>query len=284
MHAIENLIIKGRLDQALEKMLGFADNHYRNSIILQMGRYNSLMSEINMGVVDSGFANTQKNQIRGAIQSIFNDMREEGLIPDMPVSGIANAEKDSDLGPAGKTVFISYNHGDKEVAQQAHEKLKASDIQVVIDSREMAPGTNITDFIKSSIQGSDVTLSIISNNSLMSSWVGLESIYSFYNEELGTDKKFIACFIEDDFFKDDFRIRVTRKIDGEIQKMNQLIDEHQQLNIDHRDLVGKLNRFHDLRHNLGTILERLRNSLCIDIREANFEAGMERVISTIKGT
>ncbi len=177
-------------------------------------------------------------------------------------------------------VFISYNHKDKMIGDKLSEILNLSDIEVIIDSAMMKPGENISDFIEQSILNSDITLSIISNNSLLSSWVGFETINTFYHEKF-SDKKFIACYIDEDFFDNKFRINATRKIDDKIKEIDGLLFEYMELKLDPTDLNNEKSRLFQLRNNLGDILQRLRNSLCIDIRENVIENNIKRIISTI---
>jgi hypothetical protein len=178
-------------------------------------------------------------------------------------------------------VFISYNHQDKPIVERLRSKLNLFDIKVIIDSEMMKPGENISDFIEQSILNADVTLSIVSNNSLLSSWVGLETINTFYHEKSG-NKKFIACYTDEDFFDNQFRVTATRKIDEKINELDRLILEYMSLKLDPTDLNDEKTRLFQLRNNLGDILKRLRNSLCIDINESKFEMNVERLISAIK--
>lgn len=177
-------------------------------------------------------------------------------------------------------VFISYNHKDKQIADELKSKLNLADIKVILDSEMMKPGENISNFIEQSILKSEITLSIVSNNSLLSSWVGFETINTFYHEKFG-NKKFIACYTDEDFFDNKFRVTATRKIDEKINELDSLILEYMSLKLDPTDLNDEKTRLFQLRNNLGDILQRLRNSLCIDIKESAFESNVERIILAI---
>jgi hypothetical protein len=182
-----------------------------------------------------------------------------------------------------QTVFISYNHGDGEIADKLKATLEKNGIVVRIDEAVMEAGANIQEFIESSIRATDVTLSIISNRSLLSAWVALESIDTFYQEKFTGNKKFIACYIDDDFFQTDFRLKATKQIDIKIDEIERLIPEYIARKIDTNDLNDQKSRLYELRHNLGSILQRLRGSLCVDIREDKFEEGVAKIVNTIKG-
>lgn len=193
-------------------------------------------------------------------------------------------------GPSGggkprvseRTVFISYNHGDGEVADKLKATLEKNAIVVRIDRAVMEAGANVQEFIENSIRDTDVTLSIISNRSLLSAWVALESIDTFYHEQFTGNKKFIACYIDDDFFRTDFRLNATKQIDGRIEEIDKLIPEYIARRIDTNDLNSQKTRLYRLRNNLGDILLRLRESLCIDIRGEKFDESVAKIVSAIK--
>src|SRR5262245_1842070 len=127
---------------------------------------------------------------------------------------------------SAKKVFISYNHEDGHVAERLKSALEEKGILVTIDNVTMRAGASIHEFIESSIRDVDVTLSIISNRSLLSAWVALESVTAFYSEKFRSGGKFIACYLDDDFFKDDYHLNATERIDARINEIEQLFQKH----------------------------------------------------------
>ena len=180
-------------------------------------------------------------------------------------------------------VFLSYSHSDKDAANRLKNALEQNDINVSIDYESMQASENISDFILRSIQGTDITLSIISNRSLLSAWVAMETTLTYYNEMFLNKKKFIACYIDDDFFQTDFRLKATKQIDLKISEIDKQIPEYIEAKIDTIDLNNEKTRLFKLRNNLGDILSRLKESLTLDIREKSFEESVTRIIKTIKG-
>jgi hypothetical protein len=87
-------------------------------------------------------------------------------------------------GTGMSTVFISYSQKDKEIAAKVRATLEANDIKVTIDSESMDPGEDIRAFIDRAIRDTQVTLSIVSRNSLSSDWVALESVGVFCRGEV----------------------------------------------------------------------------------------------------
>jgi len=186
-------------------------------------------------------------------------------------------------GKNGPTVFISYNHADSELAEKLNAALKKNGIEVRIDRAVMEAGATIQEFIESSIRETDVTISIVSNRSLLSAWVALESIETFYKEKSDGGKKFIACYIDDDFFGTDFRLKATKQIDAKIADIDNKIPAYIALKIDTNDLNNQKSRLYKLRNNLGDILVRLRESLCLDLRGDKFDESVLKIVSAIKG-
>lgn len=181
-----------------------------------------------------------------------------------------------------KRVFISYNHEDNLVAGKLKSALEKRNILVTIDSEAMSAGGSIQDFIESSVRDSDVTLSIVSNRSLLSAWVAMESVTAFYNEKLRGDKRFIGCYLDDDFFKPDFRLKATKQIDGRIEEIDKLIPEYIAQKIDTNDLNSQKSRLYKLRNDLGDILLKLKDSLTLDIRESEFDKSLARIVKAIE--
>jgi hypothetical protein len=183
---------------------------------------------------------------------------------------------------SAKKVFISYNHEDRLVADKLKSALEAEGIIVTIDNAAMRAGASIQEFIESSVRDSDLTLSIVSNRSLLSAWVAMESITAFYSEKLRGDKRFIACYLDDDFFKIDFRLNATDQIDARIGEIVKQIPEYDARKLDTNDLNNEKTRLYDLRNNLGKILEKLKDSLTLDIRESEFDGSLARIIKSIE--
>jgi hypothetical protein len=208
----------------------------------------------------------------GKTDNASNLKAEEAQVVDVE-AGQANSSR---------TVFISYSNSDSEIANKIKMFLEESGIFVTIDSVGMRVGAGIQEFIECSIRDSDVTLSIVSNRSLLSAWVALETITAFHSEKPWSNKKFIACYIDDDFFKTDFRLKATKQIDARIEEIDKLIPEYNLLKIDTNDLNSEKSRLHKLRSNLGDILLKLKESLTLDIREFEFHRSLARIIKSIE--
>ncbi|MFZ4629860.1 MAG: SUMF1/EgtB/PvdO family nonheme iron enzyme, partial [Blastocatellia bacterium] len=180
-----------------------------------------------------------------------------------------------------KTVFISYSTKDKETAAKVKRMLEEYGIEVTIDTESLSPGKDIRAFIDKSIRETDVTLSIVSKNSLLSDWVALETVGSLIAQKFLENKQFIPCFIDEEFLKAEFLEKATKLIDEDLTNHNQEIikalDSHAGLT----DLDAIRERKLDLRRNLSKILNHLREKLTLDIREPMFDENMRKIIKAI---
>lgn len=180
-------------------------------------------------------------------------------------------------------VFISYNHNDSGTATKIKDALEKAHIEVIIDKEDMMAGTDIKAFIEKSISESTVTVSLVSNKSLKSAWVALETIDTFFLERYMKNKKFIACYLDDDFFQSDYTLKAVDDIDKQIKANQKLVPEYQEKMLDTRDLNNQNTRLLALRNNLDGIVGKLRDSLCLDVREESFNDSIQKLIQAIEG-
>ncbi|WP_149304897.1 toll/interleukin-1 receptor domain-containing protein [Pareuzebyella sediminis] len=178
-------------------------------------------------------------------------------------------------------VFISYNHRDVDIAMMIKNALDKAKIPVIIDRVDMKPGQAITNFIENSLKEASVVISIVSNNSLASAWVARESNDTFLLQTY-ENKRFFACYLDEDFFQEDYTLKTVAKIDKRIKKLQKIIRQHDTAGIDSRDLNEQKTRLMTLRNSLDNIIGRLRNSLCLDVRKRDFDASMKKIITEIK--
>ncbi len=180
-------------------------------------------------------------------------------------------------------IFISYNHKDQSVAFKIKDKLVRAGLEVIIDAVELGTGGNIPDFIIKSIQKTDITLSLVSTNSLMSSWVAMETLWS-NNEETLRGRAFMPCNIDNEFFEVEFTDNVLDAIDIKLEKINKTLKLRLEKNRDFDDLIDDRKRFNQLKVELPLTIFKLKNSLCVNLCDEHFTSGIEKVINDIKKT
>ncbi len=247
---------------------------------------NNLLEEINTLSQQTTNSNSNSSSVAGdgniVIQGSNNNQINIEINNLKEKTKQADQEIDASLKEEKKTsVFISYNHNEQALANQVRDFLRKEDIDVTIDHEAMKAGENIKLFIEKCIRENDVTLSLVSENSLLSSWVLMETVLTFAGEKIA-DKKFIAVYENDFFLKRSFVKEGMKKVRKELKEINDEIDDCRRENIGIEHLQDELTRYRKLENNLPEIVARLRNSLCIDISRGNFEEGMQKISNDIK--
>lgn len=284
---VKDFISKGKTDKAIKLLsenIKGKDNEIENQLITLIAKYKSNRKSEMLGLNSSDEIRRVDAQINNALLTILGEIDELNELNELNGNSTTETKTAATIAstppPPKNQVFISYNHGDKEIANKLAAALKNNNIPVILDSEAMQAGTDIKEFIEESVKKAAVTLSLVSKKSLLSAWVSMESVNSFYKEKT-TTSKFIACYIDDDFFNRNFTDNALDVIDNEIDEISKTITKRLERNRNIRDLQNELSRYKDLQHNIDEIIRRLRDSLCIDIRDDKFEAGIEKIITAI---
>ncbi len=287
METIRKLIAADKLEKAIDELIGRVrgkDEKLEIQFIEHQATLTKNIKESRRGLITSEQENQTRTRVRYAVLEMLGEIQEIVKSEDTLSETAEHTKMSSGKAKSSPKVFISYNHGDSEVAEKLKKSLEESAIDVLIDRETIQASENISDFIDRSIRETDVTLSVISNSSLHSTWVAMETINTFYHEKFRSDKKFIACYINDDFMQTNFRLKATKQIDARIAEIDQQLPKYIELKIDTIDLNNEKSRLHKLRSNLGDFLLRFRESFTLDIREDKFHDSVAKIINTIKKT
>ncbi len=179
-------------------------------------------------------------------------------------------------------VFISYNHANKTAADKVKNLLQEKGLSVCIDSETMLAGEDIRSFIIRSVKSSRVTLAIVSKESLLSGWVSLETVDTFSLQKFSSRKRFIAGYLDESFFDMRFTAEAIKSIDARLQQVGEQIAEHNRLGVDTRDLNDEKSRLMALRSHMDEIIGRLRNSLCLDLRDDKLPETFPALLKSIE--
>ena len=253
-----------------------------DNIVLNLaGQWNRLQKDITARQVSNEYATLSENQISNGLLDMARKLPD-----DVQVNIVLERTSPTPVAPVvpkqskGPIVFLSYNHNDAEDAAKVKAFLEGRNIQVTIDSEAMQLGEDIATFINNCIKEADVTLSLVSSKSLLSAWVGMESMNTLVGEKIA-DKKFIAVVIDSSFYKMSFVRESTKVIDDRLKELDEEIAFRMKDGIGIEDIQGDLTRNRELRHGLSKIVANLKNRLNVDINGANFDAGMDRVSKAI---
>lgn len=276
------------MDKAFEALYNstLSDPELNDQIVTLSAKFRDVSKRERLGMIDSRDSGLMHNQIIFALVEIVSEMEKRNTQVEKrntQAAALKTAAPAAIPVAAGqKKVFISYNHHDAETANKLKEKLRAHHIQVIIDTEKMTAGEDISKFIEASVRDTDTTLSLVSRKSLLSSWVAMESVNTFYHAKTHSAKKFIVCYLDDDFFRRDFTDKALDSIEEEIKEIQALISSRMEKNRSIRDLQNELARMTDLRNNLDEIIRRLRESLCIDIRPEHLENNFAKIVQAIE--
>ena len=179
------------------------------------------------------------------------------------------------------SVFISYSHEDKKTADALKVLLEKEKIRVILDSEAMVAGGDISGFVYQSILQSDVTLAIVSRASLLSSWVALETVSTFFLQKFSKNKRFIACSLDNDVFQPAFISQAVHTIDAKLAEINARIGRQDELKVDTRNLNDEKSRLLLLRSHLDEIVYRLQNCLRVDISDGKLAENFPFLLKSI---
>lgn len=265
---IQQLIAAGQTKEALQLLV-----QINGDALLLQAQYNNGEKQFNLGLIDFG----EWQRIQARVNFAALEMAGKGGT-NLPVAD--HAPKQTVTGIS--SVFISYNHDDREHVDRIKTSLELAGLTVFIDTDDMAAGQSIKDFIQNRMREKGFILSVVSSNSLRSGWVGIESDLAFYSQLFG-GRQFLPVKLDGIFLKDEFLLEAIDDIDTRLNDLDVKIQKAKEKRISALPYESRRNRLQELRENLPKILDRLQNVLTVDVAGEKFESGMKKVIDTIKG-
>lgn len=270
---IQQLIASGQTEEALQLLIA----HNANDAVLLQARYASGKKNYNMGLI--GFEDWSRLQAQ--VNYALLEVADKAAVQKVAETARPTAQVVAEPGNSFPSVFISYNHADTESVNRIETYLSRAGLQVVRDTNDMHAGESIDQFIQRVMRDQGVILSVVSNNSMRSGWVGVENDLSFYSSLFG-GRQFIPVMIDHEVFKDGFIYTVVEDIDRKLVDLEAETQKRKTLNLPDDDLIPRRKRLESLRQNLPKIISRLQNVLTVDITGDNFDSGMSKVERTVK--
>lgn len=170
---------------------------------------------------------------------------------------------------SSKKVFISYSTKDRKPMLELKNELEALNIKVTVDENHIFPSEEIKKRTDEMVRKNDFTLSLVSPNSLVSPWVGQESIAAFktewYKSDLGG--RFIPIVLSEKVRDSQLRIEVRKELEKKREIINKEIRARGKSK--KKDLNEKIDQIDDLLNELGEIFHRIDNTLYIDFTTPN---------------
>jgi hypothetical protein len=267
---IQQLIASGQTEAALERLVA---QNATDAVLLQ-ARYANGKKNYNMGLIPFDEWSRLQAQINYAALELADKASVQKAVQTQTPPPRPAADTNT------SSVFISYNHRDQEVVDRIEQYLSGRGIRIVRDTQDMLAGESIDNFIQRVMRDQGHILSVVSENSMRSGWVGVENDLSFYSTLFG-GRQFIPVMIDNKVFEDGFIYTVVEDIDTRLAKLEEDRQKRLKLHLPDDDLIPKRKRLESLRQNLPRIMTRLESVLTVDIAGERFEPGMEKVVFAI---
>lgn len=269
---IQQLIASGQTEAALERLVA---QNATDAVLLQ-ARYANGKKNYNMGLIPFD----EWSRLQAQINYAALELADKATVQKAAQSQAPPATQNQAPGTNAPSVFISYNHKDQEVVDRIEKYLSTHHVRIVRDTQDMLAGEAIDNFIQRVMREQGTILSVVSENSMRSGWVGVENDLSFYSSLFG-GRQFIPVMIDNKVFEDGFIYTVVEDIDTRLAKLEEDRQKRLKLHLPDDDLIPKRKRLESLRQNLPKIMTRLESVLTVDIAGERFEPGMEKVVFAI---
>jgi hypothetical protein len=285
LQKVRNLIAQDAVEDALRELQALTehcDARLSEEVIALRGRLQRCRKRERQGLDSPEQIQRNLAGIAAAALGILSDIEHLGVNEEILTGDarVAGGERVVPLRHA-RTVFISYSHRDTAVANRLKARLESHGIRVTIDSSALPAGSSIHSFIEASIRATDLTISIVSEQSLRSGWVALETFTTFAAEQSCGGTRFIAGYLDESFFVPTFRLEATQRIDARIEEIDALIPRYLEKKLDTVDLNNERTRLLRLRNGLGEVLERLKGTLSLDLRNDQFETSVGKIVQVL---
>jgi len=181
-----------------------------------------------------------------------------------------------------KKVFISYSHNDNNFVIKLKNDLEKQNIKIKIDIEKLCFGDDINDFINKSIEESDLTISIISKNSLRSPWVFIEASETLLNQKFKKIKKFVPIYIDTDILQNNTYLEVLNTIEIGIDDIDKFIIKALNKRTSISIYSDRRERLLDFKNNVHKFFNELQKKLMADFTKYNYNDNLLKLINQIK--
>lgn len=279
---IRKLVANARTEDALNLLA----KHHRDGIQL-LAQFNGAKRQNNLGVLDNNDWFRMQNKLNQSILELADQIGEQAsndvvIEQTQPRSQeLVQVSKPAEIVKKPK-VFISYNHGDHADMRIIKYELEKAGIEVTVDIQNMEISGSIQKFINDAIKNNEFILSIVSERSLSSGWVGKETSMVLLLNQLD-EKKWIPVDIDKKCFDDEFYTQKLLEFDKKIEESKKRIIEIATAGGDTTPISTDQKRRVELRTNFGTIIDTLRTRLVVDLSSSGiFDSGIQRIVNHIK--
>lgn len=262
---IKAQIANNRIDEAIKLL----KEELGDEVIPLESQWKKLGRDEMMGVIAFADANVLRNKIVSALLSLIDEVGKPKTEPKPPAS-------------SGKKVFISYNHQDRPAADQVVAFLSEKGFAITIDHKDLLGGRDIQDWITECLRTHKFVVSLVSEYSLKSGWVGMESIMAFFAEKLSEQSaQFIALNLQENIFEADVIDGIYDFLEEDLDNVRARINKYLERGRSTESLNGDLTRKQDHLNNLGKIVDRLKRCKTINASGHSFGQGLEELTRSL---
>lgn len=268
---IQQLIAAGRTEDALN-LLG----QFSSDALLLQAQFNNGRKNFNIGLIEH--AEWQRIQARVNYAALTLSSKYQ---PDFATEPSQSPRHQEPI--ASVDIFVSYHEADQFAADIICRYIEDKGFQVTTTIQAIHAGENIRDFIERQMKKQGFVVSLVSKNSLMSGWMGVETELAFYAGLFET-RQFIPVALDQSFEKISFISEVVEDLDARLEEIYEEKQKRKAKHVINNDLNVEEERLSHLRNFLPLIVQRLKNHYMIslpDLEGRKFEAGMEKIIRTI---
>lgn len=184
-----------------------------------------------------------------------------------------------------KDVFISYNTKDQEPKNELITLFDENDISYFLDENDLKLGENIETNLKANLKKTQFTILIVTKKSLLSAWVGMETMFRLQQENTTEETKLICVAADKEFDVYDPKAPVILK-----RELNQKKEELEALRQELKDLGEKtevydteINRMDNI--SVSDMMIKVKEHLGVVLTDPDRKTkDLEKLITTIKGT
>ncbi|MES1250078.1 MAG: toll/interleukin-1 receptor domain-containing protein, partial [Chitinophaga rupis] len=213
------------------------------------------------------------NDLMIRIKQLIEEGTADDFLSDVKKESPAIREKRD-----GPRMFLSYNHQDCNVANAMMTYLREHDFDLFFDKISMVVGDDIKGRVTREINDRDFFMVLLSENSLRSPWVCLESTVAS-TKLMSQQNRVIPVrldkSLENRQLIEDIRASIERQIETLTQQLSKQV-------IWDTDIVEDRKRQENFRRQHGDMVDTYRSLVGIDISGDQFEQGMQALVTSLR--
>jgi len=273
---INLLFSKGYTKQALQESLNITkDTAYEDIVKQSLQRIDRLKISKLQGDISALDMEDEISKIARKVSSILTDMKADGMLDIKSNDSSENSEV--------LDVFLSYSTKDQDAKKYFVELFNKENIKFFLDEVSLRIGENIDDNLEEGLRTSRFTVFLVSENSLLSTWVSKETLFRLMQEEFHASTTLLPVLIDDRVFDDGFEFDIYDKLKEELDKQKKNRSRAEERNMNTKKYNIAIDRLERILPNITDIFHKLTEGLSANyFDESRRENDMKKLIETIK--